>query len=246
MSQSKKPRPKAANDPHTNEPHFAGAPAPQEPPSPPTAAEDPAARAPQAQQPQAPQAQPSQAAPEAQPAAPAPAPEDRTAALEAEKAALRDQLLRALAETENVRKRGQREREDALKYGATSFAKDILAVADNLRRALEALPKDKLEQDEIIKTFALGVELTEKELLAAFERHGIKRIDPQGQKFDPNLHQAMMQVPNSGQPEGTVVQVMQAGYVIHDRLLRPAMVGVAKGDDQSQASGNGSQVDTTA
>jgi molecular chaperone GrpE len=241
MSQSRKPRPKAANDPQVKEPHFGDTPAPQEPPSPPTAAEDPAAQTSQSQQPQV---QPSQPAPEAQPAAPAPTPEDRIAAVEAEKTALRDQLLRALAETENVRKRGAKEREDALKYGATGFAKDILAVADNLRRALEALPKDKLEQDETIKTFALGVELTEKELLAAFERHGIKRIDPQGQKFDPNLHQAMMQVPNSGQPEGTVVQVMQVGYVIHDRLLRPAMVGVAKAPDQQAPSGP--QVDTTA
>jgi molecular chaperone GrpE len=149
-------------------------------------------------------------------------------------AELKDQTLRALAETENVRRRLQRDRDDALKYAASGFAKDLLPVADNLRRALEAIPKDALETDEALQTLATGVEMTERLLLAALERHQIKRIEAQGQKFDSNLHQAMFEVPGSGQPAGTVVQVLEPGYTIHDRLLRPALVGVAKAE-----SGNG-------
>jgi molecular chaperone GrpE len=151
---------------------------------------------------------------------------------------LRDQLLRALAETENVRRRLSRDRDDAVRYAAGGLAKDVLPVADNLRRALEAIPKDALETDEALRTLATGVEMTERLLLAAFERHQIKRIDALGQKFDSNLHQAMFEVAGSGQPAGTVVQVMEAGYTIHDRLLRPALVGVAKAE-AAAGSGNG-------
>jgi molecular chaperone GrpE len=151
-------------------------------------------------------------------------------------AELKDQLLRALAETENVRRRVQRDRDDAVKYAASGFAKELLPVADNLRRALEAIPKDALETDEALRTLATGVEMTERLLLAAFERHQIKRIEALGRKFDSNLHQAMFEVPGSGQPAGTVVQVMEPGYTIHDRLLRPALVGVAKAEP---AAGNG-------
>ncbi len=152
-------------------------------------------------------------------------------------AELKDQVLRALAETENVRRRVQRDRDDAVKYAASGFAKELLPVADNLRRALDAIPKDALETDEALRTLATGVEMTERLLLAAFERHQIKRIEALGQKFDSNLHQAMFEVPGSGQPAGTVVQVMEAGYTIHDRLLRPALVGVAKAE--LAAGGNG-------
>ncbi len=151
---------------------------------------------------------------------------------------LKDQLLRALAETENVRRRVQRERDDAVRYAAGGLAKDLLPVADNLRRALEAIPKDALETDEALRTLATGVEMTERLLLAAFERHQIRRIDALGQKFDSHLHQAMFEVPGSGLPAGTVAQVMEAGYTIHDRLLRPALVGVAKAE-AAASGGNG-------
>jgi len=153
-------------------------------------------------------------------------------------AELKDQNLRALAETENVRRRVQRDRDEALKFATTGLAKDLLPVADNLRRALDAIPKDALEKDEALRNFATGVEMTERLLLAALERHQIKRIEALGQKFDSNLHQAMFEVPGSGQPTGTVVQVLEAGYTINDRLLRPALVGIAKAEAAS-AGGNG-------
>jgi molecular chaperone GrpE len=156
--------------------------------------------------------------------------EDPVARLEAEVASLKDQLLRALAETENVRRRTQRDREEQVRYAAAGFARELLNVADNLRRALDAVPAAALETDEALKTLADGVSLTERELLQVFERNGIRKIEPApGERFDPHLHQAMFEVPNTGQPAGSVVQVMQAGWVMHDRLLRPALVGVAKG-----------------
>jgi molecular chaperone GrpE len=165
---------------------------------------------------------------------------DRLPALEAELAETKDRLLRALAETENVRRRAQREREDASKYGAANFARDILNVADNLRRALDSLPEEQVG-DELTRTMRQGVAATERELLAAFERHGIRRVDPVGERFDHNLHQAMFEVERTGQPPGTVVQVLQPGYVMHDRLLRPAMVGVAKGEGRAP---DGPRIDT--
>ena len=153
---------------------------------------------------------------------------ERIAALEAELAETRDKLLRALAETENVRRRAQREREDAQRYSLQNFAKDMLSVADNLRRALESLPEDAAE-DPVTRNLLAGVAATERELLAALERHGVRKVVPQpGDRFDHNLHEAMFEVEAQGQPAGTIVQVLQPGYVIHDRLLRPAMVGVAK------------------
>lgn len=151
---------------------------------------------------------------------------ERLTAAEAELAATKDKLLRTLAESENMRKRAQREREDASKYAATIFARDMLNVSDNLSRALASVTADNL--DEPTRNLLAGVAATERELQAALERHGIKRIDPLGERFDHNFHQAMFEVEDSGQPAGTVVQVLQPGYVIHDRLLRPAMVGVAK------------------
>ncbi len=134
-----------------------------------------------------------------------------------------------MAETENTRRRAVRDRDDAQKYGITNFAREVLAVADNLRRALEAIPSDTLQTDEALKTLYDGIAATERQLEAALGKQQIQRIWPEGERFDSNFHQAMFEVPDSGKPAGTVVQVLQAGYKIHDRLLRPALVGVAKG-----------------
>jgi molecular chaperone GrpE len=161
---------------------------------------------------------------EAEPASP----EDRLVAVEAELADTKDRLLRALAETENVRRRFQRERDDAQKYAVSGFAKDLLSAADNLRRALEAVPEAEVP-DARTRSLLDGVAATERELLAAFERHGLTRIDPLGERFDHNFHQAIFEAERPDLPAGTVVEVLQPGYVLHDRLLRPAMVGVAKG-----------------
>jgi molecular chaperone GrpE len=154
--------------------------------------------------------------------------ETRAADLEAELAEYKDRLLRALAETENVRRRAQREREDASKYAIAGFAKDLLSAADNLRRALESLPESEAK-DERTRSLLAGIAATERELLGVFERHGIKRLDPKGEVFDHNFHQAIFEAERPDQPGGSVVEVLQPGYVLHDRLLRPAMVGVAKG-----------------
>lgn len=148
---------------------------------------------------------------------------------QAEIAQLKDQLLRALAETENTRRRAERDREDAGKYAVTNFARDMLTVADNLRRAIDAVPADAKTGNTALATLMEGVELTDRQLQSMLEKHGIARINPMDQAFDPNLHQAMFEVPGTGKPSGTVVQVLQVGYVIHGRLLRPALVGVAKG-----------------
>jgi molecular chaperone GrpE len=153
---------------------------------------------------------------------------------------LKDRLLRALAEVENVRRRGEREREDARLYAATGFARDMVRVADNLRRALESVPAEAKGENAALMTLLEGVELTERDLLSIFERNGIKRVDPLGQKFDHNLHEALFEVPGTGQPGGTVLQVIEPGYTIHDRLLRPARVGVA------QAEAGPARVDTSA
>jgi molecular chaperone GrpE len=168
------------------------------------------------------------------------------AAARQEAAQLKDQLLRALAEAENVRRRAQREREDAAKYAITNFARDVLQVSDNLHRALEAIPAAALAADEALKNLHEGVSATERQLDAALERQQVKRIWPMGEKFDANLHQAMFEVQTADQAPGTVVQVMQAGYLIHDRLLRPALVAVAKqpaGDAPPAGTG---KVDTIA
>ena len=148
----------------------------------------------------------------------------------AEAAQFKDQLLRALADAENTRRRSQRDREESARYAAAPFGKDIVQVADNLQRALAAVPSEALAKDEALRNLVEGIAATERQFLAALERHNIKRIDPLGDKFDAHLHQAMFEVPGSGKPAGTVVQVLQPGYVLHDRLLRPALVGVAKGD----------------
>lgn len=178
-----------------------------------------------------------------------PGAQERIAELEAQLAEMKDQFLRARAETENVRRRGEKEREDALNYGSANFARDMLSVADNLRRALDTLPAEALEKDETLKGLAVGVELTEKELHNTLERHGVAAIEAEGRKFDHNLHQAMMEVPGTEHPHGTVVHVLQVGYTIKERLLRPAMVGVAKGDANDKPndkSEKGSKLDTSA
>ncbi|MBK5959926.1 nucleotide exchange factor GrpE [Rhodoplanes elegans] len=152
------------------------------------------------------------------------------AALAKEAAEHKDRLLRTLAEMENLRRRTEREVADARAYGISGFARDMLAVADNLRRALEAVSAENRDAlPAPVKSFLEGVELTERELLKGFERNGVKRFDPQGQKFDPNVHQAMFEIPDQTTPNGTVVQVVQAGYMIGERVLRPALVGVSKG-----------------
>jgi molecular chaperone GrpE len=154
-------------------------------------------------------------------------PEMRLEAVEAELADSKDRLLRALAETENVRRRLQRERDDAQKYAVGGFAKDLLSVVDNLRRALEAMPEAEAN-DARTRGLRDGVAATERELLAVFERHGLKRIDPKGERFDHNFHQAIFEAERPDASPGTVVEVLQPGYTLYDRLLRPAMVGVAK------------------
>lgn len=159
---------------------------------------------------------------------------------EKEIAAMKDQALRALAETENTRRRAEREVADMNKYAITGFARDLVNVLENLQRATDAISPDLRQSQPAVGNLATGVEMTLKELLSVFERHGIKRIDPLGQKFDHNYHQAVAQIESAEALPGTVVQVLAAGYSIHDRLLRPAMVGVA-----TSASG-ASTVDTKA
>jgi molecular chaperone GrpE len=164
-----------------------------------------------------------------EPAQASAAAEDAEPRLEAEIAEIKDKLLRALAETENVRRRAEREREDTAKYAVTGFARDMLSVADNLGRALTAIAPESRGKDPSLDALIAGIELTDRELTAIFERHGIRRVDPLGERFDHNFHQAMMEVEDATKAPGTVVQVLQTGYVIRDRLLRPAMVAVAKG-----------------
>jgi molecular chaperone GrpE len=151
-------------------------------------------------------------------------------ALNAENSQLKDRVLRTLAEMENLRRRTEREVSDAKVYGVSSFARDMLTVVDNLSRALEHLPAEaRASADPAIRSMIEGVELTARDLEAALGRHGVKRLDPKGQKFDPNLHQAIFEAPDETVPSGTVSQVVQTGWTIGDRVLRPAMVGVSKG-----------------
>jgi molecular chaperone GrpE len=156
-------------------------------------------------------------------------------AARAEARDMKDRMLRTLAEMENLRKRTEREVADAKAYGVTSFARDMLSVADNMRRAFESLPAEAQPEDGPVKAFFDGVSLTERELLKTLEKHGVREIKPDGQKFDPNLHQAMFEIPNTEIPNGTVVQTVQAGFVIGDRVLRPALVGVSKGGPKAAA-----------
>lgn len=158
--------------------------------------------------------------------------------LEGEIANLKDKFLRAFAESENIRRRAEKEVQDARTYGIASFARDVLNVADDLSRALGSVDEAaKVSAEGPFKALLEGLELTERGLGKALEKHGIRRIEPTGEKFDPNLHQAMFEVPDPSVPTGTVVQVVQAGYVIGERVLRPAMVGVARGGPKAEANG---------
>ena len=151
-------------------------------------------------------------------------------ALNAENSQLKDRVLRTLAEMENLRRRTDREVSDAKIYGVTSFARDMLTVVDNLSRALEHLPAEaRASAEASIRSMIEGVELTARDLEAVLGRHGVKKLDPKGQKFDPNLHQAIFEAPDETVPAGAVSQVVQSGWTIGDRVLRPAMVGVSKG-----------------
>ena len=151
------------------------------------------------------------------------------ARLTEENARLKDQALRSLAEAENTRRRAQKEKEDTAKFAVSGFAKDLLNVADNLTRALDSVPTDSADP-AMTRALRDGVSAVDREMMSVFDRHGLTKIVPAGERFDPNYHQAMFEVPESGQLPGTVVQVIQPGYVLHGRLLRPAMVGVAKGE----------------
>jgi molecular chaperone GrpE len=157
------------------------------------------------------------------------APELAIAALEGQIADLTDRLLRAHAEMDNMRKRAEKERADVLKYAVTRFASDVLAIGDNLQRAIMAVPVAALENDAALRSLLDGVTMTEREFLNVLARHGIKKVDPRGEAFNPHLHQAVMEQQNVEVAAGTVLQVFQPGYTIEERVLRPAMVAVAKG-----------------
>jgi molecular chaperone GrpE len=162
---------------------------------------------------------------------------DPVAVLEAEKAEMKDKLLRTLAEMENLRRRTEKDVADARAYGVTRFARDMLDVADNLRRALETVPVEAVEAAEgALKGLIEGIELTERDLLKKLESNGVRKLAPEGQKFDPNFHQAMFEAPDETKPNGTVIEVIQTGYSIGDRVLRPAMVGVSKGGPRESAA----------
>ena len=162
---------------------------------------------------------------------------NQVAALQVEIADLKDRMLRALADAENTRRRAERDKIDASQYAVTRFARDMLSVADNLKRALESFPAEaRAVATPQVKAVVEGVEATERYLLATLERHGVKPIDTSSGRFDPNLHQAIAQVPSEGRPAGSIVNVVEQGYVIADRLLRPSMVTVARADASAPAS----------
>jgi molecular chaperone GrpE len=166
---------------------------------------------------------------------------DPVEALKAENAELRDRLLRSVAEMENLRKRTEREIGDTRSYAIAAFARDMLTATDSLSRALMVLPaKARENADAVTKGLIEGIEMTEREMQRLLAKHGVKPIEAEGQKFDPHKHQAMFEVPDPSRPEGTVVQVVQAGYAIGDRVLRPAMVGVAKGGSATGEPAEGS------
>jgi len=154
----------------------------------------------------------------------------------AERDTLKDQLLRALAETENMRRRSEREADTARKYGHTQFARDLVGAIDNLARALESAPVDKSSFDESVQSLLTGIELSWTEIQSVIEKHGVRQINPTGEKFDYNFHQAMFEVPTNDQPPGMVLEVVQHGYALYDRLLRPAMVGVSKAADNADTA----------
>ena len=155
-------------------------------------------------------------------------------ALEKERDGIKDQLYRAAAEMENTKRRAQRDVEQANKYGALGFMRDLTTPLDNMQRALDTAPQERDGLDETYKNILIGLEMTVQEVTKIMEKHGVKIISPEGEKFDYNLHQAMFEVPTQEAEPGTVVTVAQSGYVLHDRLIRPAMVGVAKAPDENK------------
>ena len=174
-------------------------------------------------------------------------PAQQSTALEREHTETKDRLLRALAEMENLRKRTEREVADSRLYSVTSFARDLLVVADDMRRALDTVTPELRESAESsVKSLIEGVELTERELLKALEKNGVRQFTPQGEKFDPNVHQAMFEIPDATVPAGSVVQVVQPGYMLGDRVLRPALVGVSKGGPKTAPASAGNDNDNTA
>jgi molecular chaperone GrpE len=186
--------------------------------------------------------QETQAGPSQQAQAPAP-----STALEREHAEMKDRLLRTLAEMENLRKRTEREIADSRLYSVTSFARDLLVVADNMRRALEAVtPELRSTAESGVKALIDGIELTERELLRGLEKNGVRQFTPQSEKFDPNLHQAMFEIADATVPAGSVAQVVQPGYMIGDRVLRPALVGVSKGGPKAAPGAPGNDNAKTA
>lgn len=162
--------------------------------------------------------------------------EEEEVDLEAENAELKDKLLRTMAESENVRRRAERDKESTAKYAIANFAREMLRVNDNLRRALESVDEETRKETETVENLAVGIEMTEREMLNAFERVGIKPIDALDQKFDPNLHEAMFEVEDKSRTAGTVVQVVETGYLIHDRPLRPSRVAVSKGGPKMESA----------
>lgn len=155
--------------------------------------------------------------------------DDTVTKLESEVAGLKDRLLRALAEVENVRRRAERDVSDARQFAVSNFARDMINVADNLKRAISSVSEAAIGRDDALKTLVEGVGLTEKEMLRSLERHGVKKIDPAGERFDPNFHEAMFEMPDPKTPAGNVAQVISPGYAIGSRALRPAKVGVSSG-----------------
>lgn len=167
----------------------------------------------------------------------------RIAELEAEISRLKDHVMRALAETDNIRKRSVKEREDASKYSVTAFAREMIDIADNFQRAMDAVPEEAKAADPVLKNLMDGIEAIERGMLKSLEKQGIRKLEPIGEPFNPNFHEVMFEAPVSGKPGGLVIQVIETGYVIHDRLLRAAKVGVSKGEDSAAPSRH---VDETA
>lgn len=173
---------------------------------------------------------------EAAHAAQADEPASEAGSLEERVHELEERLKRSVAEQENLRKRMEREKADVAKYAVSNFAREVLGIADNIQRAIEAVPREAAEKDSALKTFLDGIEVTERELHKAMERQGIAKLDPEGEKFDPNFHQAMFEIPTRDMPSGMVAQVVQPGYLLEDRVLRPAMVGVSKAAPAASAA----------
>ena len=171
------------------------------------------------------------------------APASRITELEAEVVRLKDHILRALADADNTRKRAAKEREDATKFAVTGFARDMLEIADNFRRAIDSVPEEiRNGDDPLVTNLLAGIDAIERGLLKTFEKHGIKKIEPLGQMFDPHFHEVMFEAPMPGKPAGTIIQLLEPGYTLNDRLLRPARVGVAKAEP-SETGGSIHQID---